>query len=195
MKNNVVYRIVDEEGTIRYIGSTKEFKTRQSRHFKNQTDVARELNRRGLTFKIEVVKEFNTREEAYTYEEILSKSIKLECDGGTLIGSQYGYKASESKKLKIKLNHANVSGKNNPNYGSGVFHGTMYRKPKGVPMNKWWTNGKVRVKCTKLEKPSDFILIQPRGAKRENYMKLPIKAIEEFKELHNDKNAQRLSKG
>lgn len=160
------------EGDVpRYVGSGK-VKDRIYRHLRGETSVGDYFKSKKAVPTWKVVFESDVREECYLIEEKYAREFKPILDGGTLLGNQYGYSASDTKKKLISDNHANVSGSNNPNFG-GKWHGTIYRKPAGVPMNKWWTNGIYRVKCTKLDKPEGYFIIQPRSVNREVYMNLP----------------------
>lgn len=82
---------------------------------KNNRSEAWNKELRNKDYKIEIVKHFATAKEAYEYEGYLTNHYKS--IGQCKINVSIGAKTSEETKIKMRLNHANVKGENNPNFG------------------------------------------------------------------------------
>lgn len=130
MKKFMVYEILDiDMKTVIYVGSGT--LDRPQDHFKPSTGSRISeyliLNNIAKLEHVRVVEYFDDRSEAYAFEASHALSIKSVEDGGTLLQYRYANVHSEESKRRIKENHHDVSGENNPNYGGSWHGGKQYR--------------------------------------------------------------------
>lgn len=130
MKNNIcgIYYIKNIVNNNMYIGQSINIKNRFSCHKsalnKNShynEKLQEDFNKYGIeSFEFGVLEECN-REDLDKLEQYYIKKYNTMIEGyNNASGGLKGFKSSEETKLKVSLNHADVSGENNPSYGKTI---------------------------------------------------------------------------
>lgn len=130
MKNNIcgIYYIKNIVNNNMYIGQSINIKTRFSCHKsalnKNShynEKLQEDFNKYGIeSFEFGVLEKCNKEDLDELEQHYIKKYNTIKSGYNNASGGLKGFKSSEETKLKVSLNHADVSGENNPAYGKTI---------------------------------------------------------------------------
>jgi group I intron endonuclease len=130
MKNNIcgIYYIKNTSNNNMYIGQSVNIKARfcshkcalkKNKHYNEK--LQEDFNKYGMeSFEFGVLEECESESLDELEQYYIKKYNTVESGYNNASGGLKGFKSSEETKLKVSLNHADVSGKNNPAYGKTI---------------------------------------------------------------------------
>lgn len=151
MQNKIcgIYYIKNTLNNNMYIGQSVNIKTRFCAHrssLKNNKHYNEKLqedfNKYGMDiFELGILEECESEFLDELEQYYIKKYNTVESGYNNASGGLKGFKSSEETKLKVSLNHADVSGENNPSYGKTIKQRMGDNYDEWLKISEWQTSG------------------------------------------------------
>jgi len=143
-----LYSTQDIEKTVRYVGCTKDTKTRLSRHLNNRKDVEKYkwIIKNDKNINMKIYKTFDTIEEGIQYEfELTNKLSKI----NNLLNKNAGNNHSQETKLKMIKNHKGMINKKHSEFTKKKMSKKKLGEQNGMYNKKHTAETKLKMSLAK----------------------------------------------